>query len=324
MRLLDKKCRSDNSVIDTREVFEEFQSNVIAIVALGKGIVYGERNAVYEIAKRIEGDLTSVRGGLKLILMAHFPLLSEFLDVKLFSRVIYDFLREHVTEEIESRRRRKVDNRHDFVQFLLKSNLDGEMMSAQILSFFLSGFSVMSKLFQMSCFELAKNDDIQNELYKEMRDEKDFLANHQNFKFLDKFILETLRKWPPIATLNRVCNENCTIELRNGEQYRFFKGDSIQIPLRLFHNDHMLFDDPNYFNPNRFDNGGNLNLTLPFGLGARACLCSQFAIFQVKLVLFEIIRKYSIRQCQKTPEECTFASSSNITTVHVELKLRTE
>jgi cytochrome P450 len=326
MRLLDKKCSSNAEdgpvVIDTKETFEEFLSNVISIVVLGKGIVYGEKNGVYEIAKIIEGDLTGIGGGMRLTLITHFPHLSEFLGIKLFSGEIYDFLREHVIEEIERRRRRKVDNRHDFVQFLMNStsHLDETTISAQVLSFFVSGFSVVSKLFQACCYELAKNEEIQDGLFKEI--ENDFELDDKHNKFLDKIILEALRKWPPIPYLNRVCGENCTIEAKSGEKYKFFKGDSIKIPLRLVQNDHELFDDPNYFNPQRFDDTGDLNSInsiFPFGLGARACCCSEIAICQVKALLRALVRKYII-YCQKTPDECPFSSESDVL---VGLKLRT-
>ncbi|KAG5671380.1 hypothetical protein PVAND_001581 [Polypedilum vanderplanki] len=335
MRMLDKKRSSSNDnelVIDTKTVIEEFLSNVIALIILGKGIVYGERNAVYEIAKRIEEDLKSLRGGIKIFFMTHFPVISEFFDMKIFSKEIYDFFREHVTEEIKNRKRRKVDkdkNRQDFVQFLMNTNnhLDDVTINAQIFSFFVSGFSPISKLFQLCCYELAKNERIQNELYEEIRNENDFLRNYKNLKILDKIILETLRKWPPINNLNRICNQNCTIELKNGEKYRFFKNDFIKIPLNLIQNDHELFYDPNYFNPHRFDSDDgekNLNIIFPFGIGERACLCSEIAIFQVKLVLFEITRKYLILQSQKTatPVGCSFLSDSNA--ICVRIKLRTK
>lgn len=84
---------------------------------------------------------------------------------------------------------------------------------------------------------------------------------------------ETLRKYPPLPTLNRICvadykipNTDIVIE----------KGTQVTIPVLGLQTDENYFPDPERFDPDRFSEENKRNIHeftyLPFGEGPRMCI----------------------------------------------------
>lgn len=290
------------AIIDTKEVFEKFYSNVIAMSVLGVGrnCNYDRKSKVHEIAEEIQSDLTSTSGSLKILAMNIFP----WIKLKIFKSSIYDFLFDHVIFEVKKRKRRKII-REDFLQIFVKSEREwnDEVIAAQVMSFLTAGLSTTSALFQACCFVIARNEKIRNEI--------------KNSEFMDKFIYEVLRRWSPVSITSRVCSENCTIRTKSDEIFKFFKGDLIEFPLRLINNDYSNFNDPQAVNPKRKE-----NLNLSFGLKPRACIGEKFAILIVKTLLNELFNNFELSSCDKTPYELNFCD--NIFSENVFLKLKSK
>lgn len=305
-------------MLDTKDVFEKFYSNVIALSVLGvcTSCNYDEKSKVHEVACEIQNSLMSVSGAIKILILNHFFWLTKIFPVKIFSPTIYDFFQDHVIEEIKKRERKKIDNRRDFLQRVIAMRKesdglinwnDGELIVAQVMSFFTAGFSTTSTLFQACCFVLAKNEKIQNEFYQN--------CDVENSKFIDNFLQEILRKWTPIFMTSRVCEKDFTIHCKNGENYNFYKGDLIEIPLRLINNDLRLIDDPKLINPQRTD-----NQNISFGIKPRDCVGRHFSLFLVKNLLTSMVKKFIISYKQ-TPCELKFCDSQ-LTSEIGEVKLK--
>jgi cytochrome P450 family 9 len=292
---------TEEAIIDTKDVFEKFYSNVIAMSVLGVGrnCNYDRKSKVYEIAKDIENNLTSTSGSLKILVMNIFP----WIKFRIFQDSIYEFLKDHVILEVKKRKRRKID-RKDFLQIFVNSEREwsDEIIAGQVMSFLTAGFSTTSALFQSCCYVLARNEKIKNQI--------------KNSEFMDKFLYEVLRKWSPISTTSRVCSENFTLKTKSEEVFKFFKGDLIEFPLRLINNDHKNFNDPPAVNLQRSE-----NLNLSFGLNPRACIGEKFAILIVKTLLTELMNNFEILPCDKTPYELNFCDKNSFSEkVFVKLK----
>lgn len=288
-------------IFDTKDIFEKFYSNIIALLVLGVGTScnYSEKSKVHEIAREINNNLTSFSGSIKILILNHFPSIVKFLPVRIFDSSIHEFFQDHVIDEIKRRERKKIENRQDFLQHVLEMRKesaksfdwnDGELITAQVMSFFTAGFSTTSTLFQASCYALAKNAKIQNEIL--MCNENDPNV------FIDQFLHEVLRKWTPIFMTSRVCNKDCTIACKSGEIYNFYKGDLIEINLRLINNDHFLIDDPQFINPHRTDNPN-----ISFGFKPRDCIGKNFALLIVKILLIKLVKNFSFLPCKQIPCE---------------------
>lgn len=102
------------------------------------------------------------------------------------------------------------------------------------------------------------------------------------------YFLETLRKWPPVAALDRYCAEPITIPPENegDEPIRLEKNDLIWFPAFAIQRDPQYYPDPDKFDPERFSEQNKKNIHpmsyLPFGVGPRNCIgnyCNYFSWF---------------------------------------------
>lgn len=87
------------------------------------------------------------------------------------------------------------------------------------------------------------------------------------------YFSETLRKYPPVPTLNRECSIDYTIP---DTDIVIEKGTRVLIPAYGLHHDPDYFPDPDKFDPDRFseENKGKIPsyAYLPFGDGPRNCI----------------------------------------------------
>lgn len=72
----------------------------------------------------------------------------------------------------------------------------------------------------------------------------------QEMTYLHKVTSETLRKYPPLPILNRVCTKD--IDLPETD-LKISKGLDIVIPVIGLHHDPDIYPDPEAFDPERFD-----------------------------------------------------------------------
>lgn len=119
---------------------------------------------------------------------------------------------------------------------------------AQCFLFFVAGFDGTSSLLMFAAYELAINQDIQQNLYEECS-EMDRALNGKRFnyddlqsmKYLDQVICETLRLWPPGIMLDRLCVRDYTFNVNGGQQIKIDKGSYLICPVYGLHRDAQIF-----------------------------------------------------------------------------------
>lgn len=163
-----------------------------------------------------------------------------------------------------------------------------------------------------TAYELAVNPDMQQKLRKEvvktLEENKGQLTYESllGMKYLDMFISESLRKWPPGIIGDRVSVKPYTIEpeLPGERKVTLDAGTNIWIPTYPLHRDPKYYPDPERFDPERFSDENKHNIRpftyLPFGAGPRNCIGSRFAVLEAKLVIAEIVSKFEIVPVEKT------------------------
>jgi len=89
---------------------------------------------------------------------------------------------------------------------------------------------------------------------------------------------ETMRKYPPVQALVRVCTKEFRVP---GTELDLDVGTAVLIPVYAIHHDPQYYPEPDTFNPDRFakdcnggggDNGRPAGVYLPFGDGPRICI----------------------------------------------------
>lgn len=147
------------------------------------------------------------------------------------------------------------------------------------------------------CYALAKNPQWQTII----RDEINTLnANELTYSNIGKLssvelvLKEALRMYPPLPMIPRTAIKDCEYK---GHVIK--KGQQVHISPIFTHYLPEIWHEPTVFDPNRFSSERAEDRThkhawIPFGGGAHKCLGLNFAELQIKLVLFHVLRRYSL------------------------------
>lgn len=107
-----------------------------------------------------------------------------------------------------------------------------------------------------------------------------------------RIIDETLRLYPPAAFLSRtarVRDDLCGREIR--------PGDTVMLPIYALHRHHLLWPDPDRFDPDRFADPAATDrfAYLPFGGGPRVCIGASFALQEAVIILATLLARFRFR-----------------------------
>jgi len=194
-----------------------------------------------------------------------------------------------------------------------------EYVAAQSVIFLLAGFDTTANTLTSSCFVLARQPEIQEKIYDLVMEKIDQYGEvcHEmilDMPYLDHFINEILRLYPPVPVLERKCNEDIVCE-----GIHIPKGTMVSISTYALHYSEKYYTDPETCNPDRWnvENKSNLdpNAFLPFGAGPRNCVGMRFALEEIKIVLCSLIRDFKFYPVEETPEKLTVEDGYNGITV---------
>ncbi len=116
--------------------------------------------------------------------------------------------------------------------------------------------------------------------------------------YLEAVIYESLRLRTVIPFVARVVSEPTTIG-----GYRLERGDTVVPAVHLVHRRADIYPDPDSFRPERFLNvkPGTYEW-IPFGGGMRRCVGASFAIFEMKVLIREIMTYTDLAPASSRPE----------------------
>ncbi|XP_023310973.1 cytochrome P450 9e2-like [Anoplophora glabripennis] len=185
-------------------------------------------------------------------------------------------------------------------------------IAAQAMIFFFAGFDSVSNIMSFLAYELAANPDIQDMLRDEVRSTLEECEGKLTYegllkmKYMDMVVSETLRKWPILLGIDRVCTKPYTIEpiLPDETPLRVEKDVMISLPVYGIHHDPKYFPNPERFDPERFNDENKSEIKpysyFPFGLGPRNCIGSRFALLEIKTVIFQILKHFELIPVEKS------------------------
>ncbi|HHI69483.1 MAG TPA: cytochrome P450, partial [Rhodobacteraceae bacterium] len=104
-----------------------------------------------------------------------------------------------------------------------------------------------------------------------------------------QIIDEALRLYPPAAMLSRTAQAAdtlCDREIR--------PKDTVMLPIYALHRNHLLWDNPDAFDPSRFADPSQIDrfAYLPFGAGPRVCIGAGFAIQEAVIILSTLLSRF--------------------------------
>ncbi|KAF7020041.1 unnamed protein product [Triticum aestivum] len=176
----------------------------------------------------------------------------------------------------------------------LESPLTTEMITTVLFDMFGAATDSTSTTLEWAMSELVNHRKVMAKAQLEVREvlgpDRAIIANSDlaELHYMRMVIKETFRLHPPAPLLNRTNEEDCKIM-----GHDMLKGTNIYINVLAISQDPQYWDNPEEFNPERFENSnmdynGTCFEFTPFGFGRRLCPGITFAssIFEMALANF--------------------------------------
>lgn len=122
----------------------------------------------------------------------------------------------------------------------------------------------------------------------------------ENLPLVRQIVEEAMRLYPPAGLISRTAQTDDTL---CGREIR--KGDTVMVPIYALHRNHLLWEDPDAFRPERFADRKSIEryAYLPFGDGPRICIGASFAIQEAVIILGTLLSRFRFTAIKgKTPE----------------------
>lgn len=166
---------------------------------------------------------------------------------------------------------------------VVKRKWNDSQIIAQCFLFFVAGFDTSSNLLTFVAYELLANPDVQQTLYEEIKATHESRQGKrldydalQKMKYMDQVITETLRKWPPVPMVDRICVKDYSYDDGDGLRLNIAKGTPVNIPIYCIQHDPKYYANPEKFDPERFSEDNKDHIVpgsfIPFGVGPRNCI----------------------------------------------------
>jgi cytochrome P450 len=177
---------------------------------------------------------------------------------------------------------------------------------SQLMTFLFAGHETSATALTWALYELGRKPAVADRLHSEVDAVLDgataTLADLPELTYTDQVLRETLRRYPPAAAIFREADEDVTVG-----GYRVPEDTFVVLPQFHVHTDERWWDDPEQFEPARWDDiseppGDRPEYSyFPFGGGPRHCIGMRFARMELKLALATIARNCRISHDHAVP-----------------------
>ncbi|CAG9827798.1 unnamed protein product [Diabrotica balteata] len=322
--------------IEMKEIATKYCTDVIASTAFGLEVhsLADPENEFYKNGAKL-ANLNDFRKIASFLINMFFPNIAKLFNIRIIDVEHGEFFKNIIDDTIKFREEKGIC-RPDMIQMLLEarkklydhdkkneksndsievdssSEITNQDILAQALVFFFAGFDTSSGFISLMGYELCTNQDVQEKLRQEVIETFNKCQNGLTYealvdmKYMDMVLSETLRKWPNMPVIERVCTKALTIPpvLPHEKPLQIKVGQLVTIVAYGLHRDPRYYPDPEVFNPERFSEENKADIKqytyLPFGLGPRNCIGARFALMETKLFFFYILKNFKIVPTNKT------------------------
>ncbi|AXG69493.1 pentalenene oxygenase [Kordia sp. SMS9] len=220
-------------------------------------------------------------------------------------------VKKHMTLVKESRdiintvidERRNSDKEHDdLLDMLLKAkyeddgtSMTNEQLIDEILIFFVAGHETTANALTFTFHLIAKNPEVYAKVLTEIDAIDDAISPMEKIaklNYVKNCVEESMRLYPPAWITDRVALEDDSFGGFNVQ-----KGTMIGISFYELHRNKKYWENPNDFIPERFSDENRKATTgyyFPFGAGPRMCIGNSFALYEMMLSVYQMMKKYTI------------------------------
>lgn len=159
-----------------------------------------------------------------------------------------------------------------------------------------AGFDTTATTLAYTLWTLGRHPEIQDKVAAEVRalgDRPLTMDDVASLPYTVQVLHEALRLCPPGAATGRKALHNTVVD-----GFQIEAGAEVIVGIYALHRDPALWDEPEKFDPSRFDRDRMKAIDrwqyLPFGGGPRSCIGDHFAMLEATLGLATIIRSVEI------------------------------
>ncbi|XP_053675742.1 cytochrome P450 6d3-like [Anopheles nili] len=325
-KLLDHMhtLESETSLVDMRDVSSRFVLDIISSVFFGL-----ESNCIHDTKDPFLTTLQRVnRAGnfidnIRTAGVFLCPSLLKLTRLRSIPPELYTFVMDLIRYQISNREKNQI-TRKDFIQLIIdlrrEAGIDSsealtvEQCAANVFLFYVAGAETSTATISFTLHELSHNPVVMAKLQREidemMERNKGVITydNINELKFLDLCVKETLRKYPGLPILNRVC----TMDYRVPNSDTVIRKDTqVIIPLLGYGMDEKYFPNPELYSPERFDEAApnyDPDAYYPFGAGPRNCIGLRQGVLVSKIGILLMLSKYNF--IPTVPAKITFATAT--------------
>lgn len=201
-------------------------------------------------------------------------------------------------EDVERRRRDKMRG-PDFVSMLLdaRDRRSGEPMADrqlldEIITLIVAGHETTASVLNWTWYLLSQHPEVEHRVHAEvdtLNAAEPGIDDMAQLPYTRQVLAETMRLYPPVWLFTRR-----SIDADIVCDYAIPAQSDVLISPYFIHRHPQFWSDPERFDPMRFDpasNEINRYAYLPFGLGPRACIGEQFALFEMQMHVLMLARQ---------------------------------
>lgn len=184
----------------------------------------------------------------------------------------------------------------DLLDVIINTNDDDEIVVDNMLTFFLAGYDTSATALAF-CLQVIHQDHNKHHL-KQLLDEINNTDNIDDMNYLDCVIKETLRLYPPATSVLRKYDEQFSehftdVNVNVNGQVDWKSNMEIIVPIYSIHRNPKYWSRPNDFIPERWyvlKDTDISDIYIPFSFGSRNCIGKHFALREMKIVLYTILK----------------------------------
>uniref|UniRef100_A0A1A9WZ74 Cytochrome P450 n=1 Tax=Glossina brevipalpis TaxID=37001 RepID=A0A1A9WZ74_9MUSC len=237
--------------------------------------------------------------------------------VRFFPKESDEFFQHLIKTLMNQRQKNPAKRINDVIDHLVaikqKKSLNDEHIAGHTTTLLIDGFETVAVVIAHCLLLLARNERVQKKLRAILNENEKSLSydDLMSLPYLDQCVQETLRLFPPLTTLFKLCTEPFTMKINESDKHINLKaGDSVYISSYSFHYDAKYFEDPEEFWPERFNEefGGmkkfrDMGVFLPFGDGPRMCPGLKLGLSEVKVAIFKLVKNFVITPAKNTRKD---------------------
>ncbi|MEL7124942.1 MAG: cytochrome P450 [Pseudomonadota bacterium] len=162
-----------------------------------------------------------------------------------------------------------------------------------LLTFIVAGHETTALSLSWALYLVAFDQEVQDRARAEAQEALQGRAAEAgdlpNLPYIRAILDEALRLYPPAGMVSRTAMANDML----GDT-EILSGDTVMIPIYALHRSHLLWDDPDAFDPDRFLDRRAIQrfAYLPFGDGPRICIGASFALQEAVLILATLLSRF--------------------------------